>query len=62
MSATTLNIPANNPIELNEKKKALEVLAKLDQDSLEKLKTLAKDPIKAKQKLDSKWSLIKAFF
>ena len=57
--ASTLNIPHTTVFELQHKTKALEIIAKLDVDTLNKVAELADDPVKAKQKIGKNWNMIK---
>ena len=60
--ASTLNIPHKTIFELQHKTIALEIIAKLDVETLKKLAILSKDPIKAKEKISSNWNVIKMMF
>jgi len=62
MSTSTIKIPHENAFELKDKKAALETIAKLDSETLEKVAFLAKCPKKAKQKISKNWMMIKAMF
>ena len=62
MTTSKLNIPHANVFELKHKTTALEIIAKLDVETLNKLAILAKDPIKAKEKISSNWNVIKMMF
>ena len=60
--ASTLKIPHTSVFELQDKTTALEIIAKLDVETLDKLAILSKDPIKAKEKISKNWGTIKMFF
>jgi len=60
--ASTLKIPHTTVFELQHKTKALEIIAKLDVETLKKVAILAKNPVKAKEKISKNWTTIKLFF
>ena len=60
--ASDLNIPHTTVFELQHKTKALEIIAKLDVETLNKVAILAENPVKAKDKISKNWNMIKMMF
>ncbi len=60
--ASKLNIPHATVFELQHKTKALEIIAKLDVETLNKVAILAENPVKAKDKISKNWNMIKMMF
>ncbi|PSG90878.1 hypothetical protein [Aurantibacter aestuarii] len=58
----TIEIEAENQLELNDKANALNVIKNLNPSTLKKLAELAKNPTKADTQLNKHWGLIKKFF